>query len=158
MQEDPDEISKLLRLKRFEQPPADYFEDFLQEFKDRQRAQLLREPVWRIAWDRLEAFFGERMPVRLGYGMASAAVLVAAGIASFDILESRPLEMAQTAAIQQVHPAPQAASLDLLNGGQVQLPDLPSMSSRMAQTAAVSAPYYVMDARPVSLNEPPSSF
>ena len=36
MDEKPDDISKLLRIKRFEQPPPEYFERFLQEFKDRQ--------------------------------------------------------------------------------------------------------------------------
>ena len=91
MQDDHEDISKLLRLKRFEQPSPEYFETFLQDFKDRQRAQLLREPAWRIAWDRLCAFFGEQMPARLGYGLASTAVLVAAGITSLNILESRPI-------------------------------------------------------------------
>ena len=148
MQDDHDDISKLLRLKRFEQPPPEYFESFLQEFKDRQRAQLLREPVWRIAWDRMCAFFGEQLPVRIGYGLASTAVLAAAGIASFNILESRPVEVAAT---PEPLPAAQTASLNL--DSQVQLPDLPSL----AHTASFSTPRYVMDTRPV-LYEPTSSF
>ena len=153
MQEDHDEISKLLRLKRFEQPGPDYFERFLEEFQDRQRAQLLREPAWRIAWDRMCAYFGEQMPARLGYGLASTAVLVAAAIASFNILESRPVEVAS--AVEQ-RPAAQTASLNL-NAQQVNLPDLPVMIPRTAHTDAVFTPRYVMDARPVSY-EPPSSF
>jgi hypothetical protein len=152
MQDEPDDISKLLRLKRYEQPPPEYFERFLSEFKDRQRAQLLREPVWRIAWDRMCAFFGEQMPVRIGYGLASTAVLVAAAIASFNILESRPLEMAST---PRQRPASQVPSLNL--NAQVQMPDLPSIDRRMAPTSSFSAPRYVMDTRPVSY-EPPSSF
>ncbi len=47
------EISKLLRLKRYEQPPPEYFEDFLIEFQRRQRAELLRRPAWQSFWDRL---------------------------------------------------------------------------------------------------------
>jgi len=152
MQDEPDDISKLLRLKRFEQPPPEYFENFLQEFKDRQRAQLLREPVWRIAWDRLTAFLGEQMPARIGYGIASTAVLVAAAFASFNILESRPLEMASAPHQRQTS---DIASLNL--NTQVQLPDLPSIVRRTAPTASFSAPRYVMDTRPVSY-EPPSSF
>jgi len=152
MKEDPDEISKLLRLKRFEQPNPEYFDRFLQDFKDRQRSQLLREPAWRIAWDRMVAFFGEQMPARIGYGMASTAVLVAAAIASIHILESRPVEVASA---PEQHPAGQIASLNL--NAQVRLPDLPSFDSRMAQPASISPPRYVMDARPVSY-EPPSSF
>ncbi len=149
MQDDHDDISKLLRLKRFEQPSSEYFESFLEEFKDRQRAQLLREPAWRIAWDRFCAFFGEQMPARLGYGLASTAVLVAAGITSMHILDSRPI--VEVASAPEPRPA-QVASLNL--NTQVPLPDLPSLA---AHTSSFSTPRYVMDTRPVSY-EPPSSF
>jgi hypothetical protein len=156
MQDDHEDISKLLRLKRFEQPSPEYFETFLRDFKERQRSQMLRDPAWRIAWDRLCAFFGEQMPVQLGYGLASTAVLIAAGITSLNILESRPV--AEVASIPEPRPA-QIASLNAspnpsLNlNAQVQLPDLPPL----AHTASFSTPRYVMDARPVSY-EPPSSF
>jgi hypothetical protein len=40
-----DEIARLLRLKRYEQPPASYYENFLSEFRRRQRDELLRQPV-----------------------------------------------------------------------------------------------------------------
>jgi hypothetical protein len=152
MKDDPDEISKLLRLKSFEQPPPEYFENFLKEFKERQRSQMLREPAWRIAWDRMCASFGEEMPGKIGYGLASTAVLVAAAITSVNILESRPIEMA---ALPDRHPAGQTASLNL--NPQVQLPGLPSLDPRLAQPGSISTPRYVMDARPVSY-EPPSSF
>jgi hypothetical protein len=152
MEDDQDEISKLLRLKRFEQPPPEYFERFLEEFKDRQRAQLLREPAWRIGWDRIVAFIGEQMPARIGYGLASTAVLAAAALASFNILENRPVEI-----IASNTPAPQQAPAQTpsfaLNSPQVQLPDLPSL----ARTASFTTPRYVMDAQPVSY-ERPSSF
>jgi hypothetical protein len=151
MEDDPDDISKLLRLKRFEQPPPEYFEKFLEEFKDRQRAQMLRDPAWRIAWDRLVAFFGEQMPARIGYGFASTAVLVAAAIASFQILENRPVEIVASAPAPQSVPAQTSpASFDL--GSQVQLPDLPSP----AHTASFTTPHYVLDTRLVSYDRPSS--
>ena len=149
MDDDHDEISRLLRLKRFEQPPPEYFETFLQQFKDRQRSQLLREPALRIAWDRVCAFLGEQMPARIGYGLASTAVLVAAAIASFNILESRPVEVVASAPEQRTSTQPEALTLN----SQVQLPGLPPV----APTTSFSTPHYVMDARPVSY-EPPSSF
>ena len=148
MQDNQEDISKLLRLKRFEQPPPEYFETFLRDFKDRQRSQLLRVSAWRIAWDRLCAFFGEQFPARFGYGLASTAVLVAAAIASLNILDTRPIEVASA---PEPSPAAETASLNL--NPQVLLPDLPSM----AHTVSFSTPRYVMDARPVSY-EPPSSF
>ena len=55
-----DEIARLLRLKRYEQPPPAYFENFLHEFRRRQRDQLFRQPLWRICFARA----GFRGPVQ----------------------------------------------------------------------------------------------
>ena len=51
-----DEIGRLLRLKKFEQPPPGYFENFLHEFHRRQRDELLRQPLWKIAVERAQDF------------------------------------------------------------------------------------------------------
>ena len=50
------EIARLLRLKRYEQPPPGYFENFLHEFHRRQRDELLRQPLWRICLERAQDF------------------------------------------------------------------------------------------------------
>ena len=42
---DDDDTALLLRLKRDEQPPPDYFENFLSEFRRLQRDEFLRQPV-----------------------------------------------------------------------------------------------------------------
>src|SRR4051812_7262802 len=69
-------LSALLRLKRFEQPPPGYFEKLVQDVHRRQRADLLRRPLWKIAIERVQTFFGEHSMGRLQYGGAMAAVLV----------------------------------------------------------------------------------
>jgi hypothetical protein len=51
-----DEIARLLRLKRYEQPPPAYFENFLHEFRRRQRDELLRQSPWRICFERAQGF------------------------------------------------------------------------------------------------------
>jgi len=52
-----DKIRRLLRLKRHEQPPVGYFENFLHQFRRRQwRDELLREPLWSICVDRARDF------------------------------------------------------------------------------------------------------
>ena len=53
---DDNEIGRLLRLKKYEQPPPGYFENFLHEFHRRQRDELLRQPLWRIALGRAQDF------------------------------------------------------------------------------------------------------
>ena len=153
-QDDDEQITRLLRLKRFEQPPPEYFDRFLREFQDRQRAQLLRTPAWRIAWERFTAFVGAPMGGHYGYGMASLAVLVAAAFVSAEILKAPPTGEA-IAQHQVVVPDAQPASLTL-NSNLVPLPDVTELARQTAHSAASMQPRYVMD-KPVSY-EPPTSF
>ena len=74
MSDELSDIQKLIRLKRYEQPREDYFEDFLLEFQRRQRAEMLQRPVWQIAWERANLWLeGFRVPT-----FAYASILVAA--------------------------------------------------------------------------------
>ncbi len=73
-------ISKLLRLKRYEQPRPDYFEDFLAEFQLRQRAEVIHRPFWNIAWDRFSSFFAPLPSPRLFAAATFAATVIAAGV------------------------------------------------------------------------------
>jgi hypothetical protein len=82
------EIARLLRLKRYEQPPPGYFENFLHEFHRRQRDELLRQPLWRICMERAHDFMF-RLDVRslASYPAAVAAVLVCAAVISLKIYQ-----------------------------------------------------------------------
>jgi len=83
------EIAKLLRLKRYEQPPPGYFENFLHEFHRRQRDELLRQPVWRICLDRAHDFiFRLNLPTLTSYPVAAAAVLICAAVISLQIYQT----------------------------------------------------------------------
>ena len=84
------EIQKLLRLKRYEQPAPEYFDKFLHDFHRRQRAELLRQPAWKIVLERVETFFSEHSMGRYAYATATAAVLFFAGVTSMGILNSTP--------------------------------------------------------------------
>lgn len=84
--EQQSDISRLLRLKRHEQPPPGYFEDFLSEFQQRQRAELIQRPMWEAVWDHLSGIAPSfRVPQ---YAYAAIAVL-AVGASSF-ILTGQP--------------------------------------------------------------------
>src|SRR5260370_7420936 len=80
------EIAKLLRLKRYEQPVPGYFENFLHEFHRRQRDELLREPVWRICLDRAHDFMA-RLNLRAltSYPAAATPSLVCAALLSLNL-------------------------------------------------------------------------
>src|SRR5919108_3066199 len=85
------EIARLLRLKRYEQPPPGYFENFLHEFHRRQRDELLRQPLWRICLDRANEFMFRLNLSRLtSYPAAVAAVLICAAIVSVRVYQESP--------------------------------------------------------------------
>jgi hypothetical protein len=72
------QLQALLRLKRYEQPPAGYFNDLLESVHRRQREEMLRRPAWQIALERIRAFFA---PLHLDWRHAgSMAALLVVGI------------------------------------------------------------------------------
>src|SRR5438132_7107758 len=83
------EIAKLLRLKRYEQPAPGYFENFLHEFHRRQRDELLRQPLWRICFDRTRDFvLSFNLSTLTSYPAAVTAVLVCGAIISLRIYQA----------------------------------------------------------------------
>src|SRR5215203_5707179 len=72
-----EQLSALLRLKRHEQPPPGYFDDLLRAVQRRQREVLLQRPLWRIALERLQCFFGEGTLAPVSYAGVLAAVAIA---------------------------------------------------------------------------------
>src|ERR1044071_6218939 len=85
------EIARLLRLKRYEQPPPEYFENFLHEFHRRQRDELLRQPLWRICLERAHDFILRlNVPSLSSYPAAAAAVLICAAVISLKVHQHPP--------------------------------------------------------------------
>lgn len=79
--ETDERISRLLRLKRYEQPSPEYFENFLAEFQLRQRAEVIHRPFWKIAWDRFAPIFVLPSVPRLVTVGSFAAAVVATTLA-----------------------------------------------------------------------------
>ncbi len=79
-------VSKLLRLKRYEKPPPAYFDDFLREFQRRQRAEALRRPAWAMFWDRVTSIAPTFRVPQFAY----AAIFVLAAAASTLIVTQQP--------------------------------------------------------------------
>ena len=91
-----DEIARLLRLKRYEQPPPAYFENFLSEFRRRQRDEFLRQPLWRIYISRAQRFTVQYNVRSLAsYAAGTAAAVACAAVISIMIYQQpQPAEVA----------------------------------------------------------------
>ncbi len=175
MDDEFNDLQRLLRLKRYEVPPTEYFEDFLFEFHRRQRAELLQRPLWRLALDRLEGALPTFSPARYVYAGSFAVATAVALIASSNILTAQPHRTVGGVQVAQVDTLPTAAQpvapvvaanhlrrLDLHNARTtVRLPELNFDQQPAQPYTAVSArsarPRYVLDTQPVSY-EQPSSF
>ena len=167
MEDDFKDLQALLRLKRYEAPPAEYFEDFLYEFHRRQRAELLRRPLWRLALDRLEGALPTFTPARYAYVGSCAVAAVVAVAASGHILIREPhtARGSSLALVSNAHAANPQANYNAIprlalhdNRASVRLPELNFDQPRQYTAAAQRAhPRYVLDTQPVSY-EPSSSF
>jgi hypothetical protein len=153
---DEKEIARLLRLKRYEQPPPGYFENFLHEFHRRQRDELLRQPLWRICLQRAHDFMLRlNVPALTSYPAAVTAVLVCAAVISLKIYQT-PTSPSHIAAQPR-------AIFDVPVNPDGELSLAPSMAMRVFSTQPLrksnesarthrtaAPPRYVLDSVPVS--------
>lgn len=151
-----EQLTALLRLKRFEQPPPQYFERLLDDVHRRQREELLRQPLWKIAVERVQTFFSEHSMGSLSYAGAMATAL-AIGVGSIWMLA--PVEPPQIAeARPQANLQPKTGRM--LNLG-ITAPvalrtEFATPTWGSANSVSAKDPRYVLDARPPSY-EPEAS-
>jgi len=149
------EIAKLLRLKRYEQPPPGYFENFLHEFHRRQRDELLRQPLWRICLDRVHDFmFRLNLSTLTSSPVAAAAVLICAAVISFKIYQT-PEPATVATQDRQVFAGPANADAEWTLASPVTTRVFSTRplhnSNEIARTQrAATPPRYVLDSVPVS--------
>ncbi len=161
---DENDIGTLLRLKKYEQPPPGYFENFLHEFHRRQRDELLRQPVWSVMWQRLsDSLFRLNIPSITSYPAAVAAVLVCAAVVSLKVYQTpqaADLAMVESSALtahQSVidqmsnERVPDVFTLSSPLSSRSLGPDLSRQVNESAYTHRASTPpRYVLDRLPVS--------
>src|SRR5215475_3442007 len=124
---------RLLRLKRYEQPPVDYLENFLYEFRRRQRRdELLREPLWNICVDRARDFMFQRNV----HPLASPSIAVAVACAALISIRLYQQPDATQLAVQG-SPVPTFDMQPTLSPGSRVVPVLPVNSLHSAQFIAL---------------------
>ncbi len=155
-----EQLSSLLRLKRYEQPAPQYFDRLLQDIHRRQRAELLRRPLWKIAAERVQTFFSEHSMGHLSYAGALATVLVV-GLTGIGFLTSggslgRTSRQSQFAANAPAASAEKPLlSLAVTKPGHVLDASLPA--AQTSYDSGYHQPRYIIDTRPVSY-DPSSAF
>lgn len=127
-------VSRLLRLKRYEQPPPGYFEDFLADFQCRQRAEVIQRPLWAIARDRVLGFLAPPSAPRLVMAASFAAVVLASTLLVGPETQVSPI----------TSPA-EKTSLSLAGTA----PSLPMPKTSLRPSKPVPSVQYVLPPRPV---------
>lgn len=100
---DFEDTKNLIRLKRYERPPEGYFDGFLEEFRERQRAELMRSSSRSLFFERLNTYFSDFISSRMVFAGGAAAAVVLAIV----VTRPRPTEIDSTAGLPPDFDAPQ---------------------------------------------------
>jgi hypothetical protein len=76
---DSEDAQRWIRLKRYETPGEEYFGVFLEQFKERQRAELLRSSARCLLCERFATWYSELGTFRWAAPIGAAAAVVATG-------------------------------------------------------------------------------
>jgi hypothetical protein len=147
------EIARLLRLKRYEQPPPGYFENFLHEFHRHQRNELLRQPLWRICLERAQNFMSQLdMRSLASYPTAVAAILVCAAIFSLKVNQQPETARVATQSPLTLSMPVNAEQWELGSpvGTKIFRTQPVGSFRESAQTHRAAPPRYILDSVPVS--------
>ncbi len=127
---DLSEIQRLIRLKRYENPPEDFVEHFIEGLKERQRAELLQKSSLELFFERVSTYFE---PVSTPqWAMAGGAVALVALMLMASIFTA-PQAQVLVQTIPSAEPSIRATP-------RIQAPASPNRAVTLAQSTDVVGP------------------
>lgn len=69
-----EKLQKLIRLKAYETPGEKFVDDFVATFRERQRAEMLKQSARGLLWERFQAYWDQMFSPR--WALAAAVVLI----------------------------------------------------------------------------------
>lgn len=126
---DEEEVQKLIALKRYETPGDAYYEQFLENFKERQRSELLRHSSRALLAERVATWFDEMNGAKW---LAPAGAVAAAVAAGFFLVGPEENESATPTALL----AEEAAESEPVLGEEDFEIDLPKPDTQVPQLKA----------------------
>jgi hypothetical protein len=95
------ELQDLISLKKYEQPEEGYFDDFLVEFQQRQRSEMLKTSARGLLIERAKAWFSEFGAMRWVIGAGAAYAAVALVVHIIPNQEMREPEITSTVKVEE---------------------------------------------------------
>lgn len=132
---DSEDVQRLIRLKRYETPGEAYYQSFMEDFKERQRAELLRGSARGLLLERIGMWFDELGGARR-LVPAGAMAATAIGLGLYLVLPQREEAASSTitASTGAAQPAPSAVAADTITlklpKPAVRVPELADTPSR----------------------------
>lgn len=148
------ELQTLLRLKKYEQPPAGYADRFLKEFHRRQRWEASQPKGFAAVWEAFNEWIASHTVPKYAYagtfGLFLMAVLAINGLTGKPGTENVASAPAISAPVNLT-----PASLALNRPLDLSVLEVQSqMSSSLISNSSESRPRYILDARPASYEAP----
>lgn len=111
-----EDIQRLIRLKRYETPGEDFVEDFVTQFHQRQRSELLRQSARGLLWERLATYFEDLVAPKWALAGATACLAVVAAWGSMNVIGGSAVQsgmaLVSTESVPAAMPAQVALAVD----------------------------------------------
>jgi hypothetical protein len=107
-----EDIQRLIRLKRYETPSEDFVEDFLAQFHQRQRSELLRHSARGLLWERVATYFDDLVSPKWVMAGVTACMAIVAAWGAMNIVSSGGQQ--SSVAMIAAEPAPMPAQVALV--------------------------------------------